>query len=633
MTRWVWLVFAACWTTPRPPVNGPIPGLVWISPEQPFRVPVIPNVIAGDGRTALIGGGHGFVGRLDLVTGKLVRERRIREVNVQELTKLADGRWLVLGGEEARLVAFTLDPETLEPTPVELGAASAKTPPYTTAELLPDGSVAIVAPGLPLATYDPKTWRIRRVLHSSTEWNQLQARGRSLYGVLGNVVYRIDLATGAQTRITSGIFMQAAPDLVAAAGLDSFKWFVHLVAGATIKRIPLPSGELALDPNGTRIAILDDQVIRLVRFDNTPMRTIDLGITGKLTRQLTIDGDRLLLGCGTLIRVVDLATGAISPEGIPPFGGSADQVVVRDDGAALTIGLEAWRVVDGRVTAKVPVGRDVFASAVGDLGRFVSIEDADGDEDDVVTLRSIDSRTVVRRWQLGQPAVSGWLGSDGNVGIDGFAGNSRPSRILRTDGDRVIPVVSISIGTNVRDIDLDGGFALLQHSGTVHILRLSDAKPLRHTLRVPRCDSDARAALERGGSRIVAWHDRDLILWSRTNGAMLGAARFDEPVTAALPVRDRDEVLVIAGRTLALWAARAGELRSVTLPGPAALAISPDARRIALGFASGRLAVVELAGLRAALPLSSVTRAKVPARCGRGNPLDEGEPISGPDDD
>src|SRR5262245_31233942 len=71
--------------------------------------------------------------------------RRAVDVIGQSSTQLADGRWLVLGGERASGVsgaAVIVDPRTGASTPV----AAAMTVPRTrhTATLLPDGTVLIV---------------------------------------------------------------------------------------------------------------------------------------------------------------------------------------------------------------------------------------------------------------------------------------------------------------------------------------------------------------------------------------------------------------------------------------------------------------------------------------------------------
>ena len=91
---------SACWSTPgaRPPSSeAPFPGALWITPRQPWRVTERPTALAVLGSTAVIGGTEGWIGVLDLTTGKLLREKHLGNIAITDIERLRDGRLILVG--------------------------------------------------------------------------------------------------------------------------------------------------------------------------------------------------------------------------------------------------------------------------------------------------------------------------------------------------------------------------------------------------------------------------------------------------------------------------------------------------------------------------------------------------------
>jgi hypothetical protein len=616
------VVVAACWSVPKSPsAGGPLPGLLWITPAQPWHLPLEPLAIAPDGASVVVGGRHGWIARMDLMTGLVTRERWIGAVTFGDLVKLRDGRWLAMGSDEGRVAAFALDPTTFEPKPIVLGAVADSRGFSVGAAVLGDGDVVIAARGLPLATYDSTTWKLKKILHPEIGWDRPQVVGNVLYASRSSFVYRFDLATGKYDEIGTSSFVMASAGPIAARANERDKYFIALWQGDNRELIPSTvSATFAIDPAGKRLAIIELGVLRIVELPGKRVVSqFELGPSGRLSSLLKFDGDHLIVATSTVVRRIDLAAKTISPGGTPPVG-ALTQLGVRSDGAVLAHGAQLWRLVDGKVTATAPIDGPALEATPGELVRYATLDHTDFDRARLV-LRSVDSRAATRTWQLAQPAYLGWLASDGRIALYGLVGGQEPSRILRTDGDHLLPIVSINDEANVRDIDLDAGLALVSLRGTVHVLRLADVKMLPATLRIPRCQMWGGAALERGGDRAVTYYGGDAIAWNRTTGEVLGSLHVDS-IDQISFVPGHDELVVIVGETnLMLWSPRAKEQRSLALQAEHVAAVSPDGRRVALGFASGRVALLDLAVLHDELPVAAATPARVPVACGKGDPL------------
>jgi hypothetical protein len=612
---------------PQVPAPAPSSGLAWITPEQPFQLHTATTSAVFDGAALVLAGRHGWVARFDPATGSIVQERRIGDLAIQHLLALRDGRWFVVGASKGRVVAFTLDQRTFEPTEVKLKPTREDIP-FVSAAVLDDGRVALGGYGFPLALYDPKTWAVDKVLDTIPGWAQLQVRGGKLFAERRFETHRFDPVTGEDHKLAEGYKMAASAKSIAIGRYNPVdKWSIEVISGESKHSIRV-SGHVqshTLDRAGNRLAAIVDTKLEIRDATSGNLEhAIELGARAWLPGVLMFDaeGTRLVVTNGSTVRVVDVATGAISRAGGPPEGG-VKYLAVANDGTVLAQGVQQHQLVAGKITATAPGDWRLFRAAAGEVTRYAtSVEKGNiGSMQVRVTLHALGQTGAIRTWQLTQQPTSAWLASDGNVAIEARGDGTLPHQLLRSEGERLLPIITLNENAVVYDIDLDTGFALVGIDGALHTVRVADAKAQLHLLQLPQCNRDGDAELERRGVRVVAYHETEVLVWDRTTGAMRGAARFGARVTQVIPVRNRDEVIVVAGRHMSLWSVDSGVVRTLETPSDHVVALSPDTRKLAIAHASGRIALYELAALRAALPTSRVDKIKPPKPCESRDPF------------
>lgn len=622
---------AACWSERAPDrprmTSTPVPGTLWITPAQPWRASWPSSHLAIAGPTALLASSERIM-RFDLERGAVVRERRIEGLSIEQLVAAPGGGWILVGRREGRAAIATVDPITLEPNVVATGDRTVTSSIYSreTRAVVVDEGIAIAVEGLPLAIYAPQTLEVRRVVDPGRTWTAAGGGGKTLYvtsSTPNSGLQRFDLATGASEKLDKKSYHGATATRVVTLSREQGRWGYDVLAGDKKTRIGTGESHAVLDRAGERIAIQDGASIHVHALaDGKRLRSFDLGPSG-LSRVggMAFDRGRLAVTVGPVVRVIDLTTGAITPAGDPPYGWSS--LAVGAGGEVLAVGMHAVRIADGKLAASSRIGFDDAATvAPHQIARYGVIRKPDEKRLEVF---EVGARAPAGAWKTEEDTIQGaWLGRAGGVVIDTSGIHGQRVLLQGGPGGSLRQLTPLNFHAMVDDLDVDGGHALVSIESTVHVVRLRDAA-LLHSLPTPRCEKYAHAELEHGGDRLVLADGEDIAVYRRSTGESIGAAKLPDQVNSFAFVPGRGEVLVADDDAILLWEPATGALRRFAgLAGLAEAEISPDARHLALAFFDGRIALVDLDVLRAAMkpdrPLPSA--GAIPqAKCESGEPF------------
>jgi hypothetical protein len=544
------------------------------------------------------------------------------------LRKLADGRWLATGQIGGGFAAATLDPATLAPMllPVR-GRMSALGATMVTAQLA-DGRVVLGGPGIPLAAYDPHTWRPGLAIANASGYPSVIVDSDAVIITSLGKATRYPLAPelGADDEPVELKTLHGTPAAAAHGVLVIRTWSGNHRAVAVRRAdgteldLPGPVDAVALSGDAARVATLTRGELRVVRIaDNTEIAAIALGDGARASpASIALDGDRAIVAAGTVLRVVDLAHRTASPDLGPPYG-YPRALAVGDDGAITALGMRAWRfdATTGAVHTGPDLGeRTAIDSPAGVVERYADL--ADGDP---ATLIVHDAATgsAARTYDLAAAADSAWLAADGEVAV---AERTSPSSLWRSAHGELQNVLSYGDNVFVDDVDSTTGFALLAVGGEANVIRLADQHAVMG-LPFPSCDTLGNAALERGGRRAYTLSDPDIYVWDRVSGDLVASLHLpDAPWNASAAfVPGHDELLVERGLELALWQLRTGELRTIAVGSAFVFAVSPSGKRAALVLADGRTALVDLDVVRERVPATAASPPPEPKLCLGGDPI------------
>ena len=620
-------LLAACWSAPKPPGLAPIPGLLWISDAQPMRVPHFMSALAADGDALVAVGGHGWIARISLADAHVIREARIGRGALDGVLRIDAGHWLVTGTDHERAVAWVVD-QAFAATPIALPVQGTGETFATTRAVRTPAGIAIVGPGLPLALYDPATWRVRTTLDRRLSWTRAVTDGKQLVAQRDGETLGFDLATGQP--LPASWFEAAAGTITVRTQYTAKGQKAEVRDGTRVRfEVPAPITTLRLDDDGTRLFV----------FGGTALRVYDVA-SGKLAARyelgesargaypsLVVAGHRVVVPAHAVLRVVDLDTGAITPEGAPPYGTVPQLVTAGDD--VLAIDRALWRLRGGALveTREVRDG-EPFTLPRGELRRFATADVAP-DGKTFVTLRA--GASVVHRWPLDGHANGGWLGESRDFVVDVISNDLKPSAITRTEGDELAAVVPHTDESVLDDVDVDSWVGLLDQHGEVHVVHLKNGGHATPALRIPGCDTLGKAMLEPGGKRAATVGGDSLVLWDRDTATPIATLRAPDWIGQVIFLPGTDDVLLDYGEdVLAVWSPRAGTMRAIALGRGYAEDISADGTRLALGFVDGRVALVDLRALVAAMKPVAVGRADVPEACPGPDPFEVAPPVAEP---
>ncbi len=643
------LALAACWTErapQRPRMSStPVPGTLWVTPAQPWRASQQPAHIAAAGDTAMLSSEGGWIARFDLARGVAARERRLAGLAIYQVLALPGGGWLLVGRRDGRVVAATLDEATLEPTVVVTGGELAQPDePLQRASraVVLDEGIALAVEGLPLAIYDPATWQVRRVVDPAVDWRWAAGGGKTLHAVGAGGLVRFDLATGASANLGTPKYRDGgSAGHVVTRSIENGRWVFDAVGPAKTSRIAADGWSAAVDPVRDRIAVHEGATIHVHALaGGARTGSYELGESGHgYLSAMAFAGERLIVAVEGIVRVIDLATGAVTPAGDPPYG--TGQLAVTAAGEVLVVGMHALRFADGKLVASARIGFD--EPAIGDpyqAARYALVRKPEARRVEVFEL---GAPAPIHAWETPEDKARGvWLGRAGRAVIETTGFRAQRALFLGA-GALLEPITPIKFESFVDDVDVDGGHALINVEATVHVVRLRDAAAL-HALPMPGCEEFGTGRLERGGDRLLLNDGLgNVAVYRRSTGERLAAASIDETIGDAIAfVPGRDEILIAARDALVLWDPPAGTLRRLGgLDGLDAAAVSPDARRVALAFHDGRIALADLDVLRAAMTpdrAAAMPEEVARAACPSGDPFaldpdhaDPGDPDADPD--
>jgi hypothetical protein len=605
---------------------------VWITPQQPWRMTERPTAMTVDGNMAYLVGTEGWTGVLDLTTGRLVHEGHVGKVAFSAVARLGDGRLIAVGSDNELAVAYTLDPATLAATRVELPAVkSERTHNRPDVTVLPDGKVVIASFGLPLAVYDPHTWRPTVELSNEPDWSNLHLIDGALLATHGSEHFRIDLATRARTDL------RAHP----LAGAGRYLLVRAYAIGKPVIELRRDGGEalplartglrIGIDTAGSRIASMMGSVVTVTSIPDGKVRgRYDLAPARATPTQLEFSGDRLVVVIDSIVRVIDLRTGAVTSPGEAPQGSYA-RLAVSDDGAVVATGAELWRVIDGTFTSGVRVGKQpLLTSAPGEVQRYATHTSKSVDDTiaPLVTVVPLDPREARRTFALEAHPLAGWLGLDGEVAVaTGWTTAKRPTLYV-SRGKALVEVYSHRLDARIVDVDVDAGLSAIRFAGTTHVVELKGTKTLSRVA-MPACDEYGSAVLERGGPRVVTYSEAAAVLYERKTGRLLASIQLPQDISPPVFVPGEDEILLPYTGGFALWSPETGELRTLAVPHLGLVAVSHNGRYLAISLHDGRLALVDFPTLRAAMTPAKAQGVGEPPTCQERDPfqLDDEEDV------
>ena len=591
------------------------------------------------GDVALLQGNPAWLALVDLRTGRVIRERRLDGVDLGTILALRDGQWLAVGLRGQMAVAFALDRDTLAPT--EIVAGDLRPPPgefisVSAGAVELDDGVAISGPGLPLAIYDPATWKVRRVIDPVAHWAHVLGGGSLLYAGRSGDMRRFDLATGRQADVPWMPGAGATYTISHARG-GGLAIEVPTRPAIVVDSVDVPT----IDVAGDRFAVRDGTQVRVHSLaDGKRIAAYELGEAGRAHwYTFAFAGNRLVVWVGATLRVIDLRTGAISPAGAPPYD-AGQQLAISDDGVVTHHSAHVVRVVAGAVASSTPVdpylgpARDAQLPArlrglygvtggvrvnPGDVGNYATVSERR--DDHLVQRYAVGGTAALHTWRLKDQCSAGWLGSDGTVVVTTHHPDVQLWRLDAAAIDAAPLGPRIHGAAGIDDIDVDAQLAAVTREGSTYVLDLASATaaPPRAVLPRPLCDGFGDAGLERGGDRVYVRERHLLAVFRRSTGALVGAIRLDAGSVAFVP---RHDELLIGGKLdeLVLWDPVRNEQRAVPAPGLAAVQVSPGGKLAALAFGDGRLAVIDLDALRAAVAAQPAAAFEMPSRCDSHDP-------------
>jgi hypothetical protein len=605
---------------PPPAQLAALPGTAWITPAQPFRLPRRANAIAIDGDTLVVAGYHGWIARIDLHTGAVLHEHFNDELSFFGLLQLDSREWVAVGTELDHGFAVTFDAETLTATPVPLATKPVRDSAYHAgAARMPDGSVVLGLPGLPLATYDPVTWQVRQQIDPNLDWTSVAVRDDHVIGIKTSST-EFDLASGTSHEIGYGHVIAGGP-YVATVGYGTSVTVLDATWQHVVE-LPGAKGGAAFDPEAKRLVMVSEGAA--VIHDLPSGRELARYALGHAAEQSSVEmamnGHYVVVLADTMLRVVDLRTGIVSPEGEAPFG-SILGLQIAPDGTMLVEHLGMSRFADGKLVAALGEHVRWLDGPRGEVNRVGMLTE---DEPPTATLRATDTGKQLGQWTVPQSAYAGSFGSDGTVVIEGaedFGIDKHiPQRLLRAAGKKLVPIVSLASEVMVDAIDVDTGIAMIELNGTVRALGLRDGKPKGPAIPSPACDY-ATVSIERRGTWVLVYQERDAFLVEYKTGRVVATLHTDHMINDAAFLPGHRELLLVIGSQLASWIPAAGELQTIEMGFPATLGISADAKWLALGYGTGQVSLGDLATVRAAMTPAHVAPATVPAKCPGGDPF------------
>lgn len=620
----VGLVIGGCWKSPAPPsADQPVPGMRWISPPSPFRLETGATLAVLDGDSVVLAGPR-EIARFDLTTGN-VRVRKRGDFVISSLTRLRDGRLLATQLVDGKTRIGYVDPKTLALAPKSINSLLAKSYPPPRVVEMKSGDLLVTGPGLPLAIYDATTFAMKRPIDLGLDWTEVVVLDDAIVALKDKVLAKFDLATGAKTPLElkmSGSMGVVGGGSTVIHGQYDDGWKAKVYSGVpTVPARVLDTGEsnFATDASGSRIAYIDagTKLIVWSTEEGGEKREYDLGAgIVEIYPRVSFEGDRVLVVLGAGVRIVDLKTGQVTGAGAPPYSWSTRLIHSGPD-SVLAIDGPVWSITAGKPTL---VYDGYAATAWPDprvTKQFAVLVEPDNytlwqDQSPTVAVFDAQTTPATERWRqpVDTATNTGFLGPDGDVVFVDYDSN-----VLRATATSSVTLAALHDDADLAGVDFKHSLLLLTRGGTVHAVPFDDPETDKIAFRAPAC-SDSAFSQSSPDRMLVSTvlSTTGAIVYDLATGTLVGSYAGMQLSTEWIP--GTDEILVADAERFGVWNPRTGTGAFIPTTDSVIATVAPEGDRIAVSFANGQVALVDLAAFRRALVPGTVTPVDVPATCG-----------------
>jgi len=632
----VGLVLGGCWKSPVPPgADQPVPGMRWISPPSPFRLETGAMFAVIDGDSVVVAGPR-EIARFDLATGQ-VRVRKRGDFLISSLTRLRDGRIVATQLVDDKTRIGHVDPKTLALAPMSINSLLAKSYPPPRVVEMKSGDLLVAGPGLPLAIYDATTFAMKRPLDLGLDWTEVVVLDDAIVALKDKVLAKFDLATGAKTplelKLSGTTKVVGGGSTVVHAQYDG-GWKAKVYRGVpTVPVRALDTGEanFATDQTGSRIAYLD-AATKLVVWsteEGGEKREYDLGPgIVEIYPRISFEGDRVLVVLGAGVRIVDLKTGQVTGAGVPPYSWptrlvhSGPDSVLAIDGPVWSITAGAPTLVyDGYAATAWPDPKVTHTFAV-----LVEPEHYAFWTHESPAIAVFDARTTpakeVWRQSVTTASNTGFLGPAGDVVAIDYE-----SDVIHATATGGTILAALHDDADLAGVDFTHSLLFLTRGGTVHAVPFAEPETETIAFGAPAC-SDSAFAQNAPDRMLVSTvlSTEGAFVYDLDTGAFVGSYAGTQLSTEWIP--GTDELLVADAKRVGVWNPRTGTGAFIPTLGSVIATVAPAGDRIAVSFANGQVALVDLADFRRALVPGTVTplapvRCPAPAVFAEPDPADE----------
>jgi hypothetical protein len=606
-------------TTPTDPPND-LPAVTWSTPLPPYRLPGRPSQILVDDRRLVAVQSSGAITAVELATGATTSRTTPIDGDLVAAFRGADGAAVVAVEKDEHLAFYAVGDD--------LALALIREDPdpgwtRTSIAVAPDGRLAMSGASRPLIVYDADGNPGPALGGGAVGWSGLAFAdgGKRLLGEHAGELHSFELATGAQLTVgLDGEVVSAGDGPKVLALVANALVLLDVTTLISPEELANPGkASAAMSRDGTQVARLDETSVMI--HDTASRRIVARYALGASYSSLgdiafTPRGDRVVIVSGAVVRVLDVASGALTDAGPGPYDYATflrftrDRLIAHDDriyswpingGAATTIGPDEPAGGDGALSPSaewVVISRSLPRI---DPNAPISVEvttwPLSGDGAPRARYKRMDTVSSIAVEDSGDILVGAWRSSEndqpGHNVIDAGdeAGNWRQLIEVHYDGyvdaiDAATRLAAISSGGAVRVIELPGTAAIASAS-------------------IPTCDSGGAVNLDAAGRRLATDDDKTLWIWSFAERPTrkVGAAGLRGKIGDVEFVPGRTEVVIDLDERIAIWDYTGGPVRSTPVEGVVGrLAIDAAGTRVAATQSNGRIHVFSLADLRKGSP-------------------------------
>jgi WD40 repeat protein len=628
---------------PDEPVD--VPAVTWATELPAYRLPARPAAVLVDDTRLVVALSSGAIAAVDLATGAMTTRAAPGNGEVVALFRGAAGVAIVaFETKDTRLALFTVDDD------LALRALREDPDPgwsRTTIAAAPDGRLAMAANERPLTLYDADGTPGKTMFVTSVRdlgWDDLAFAdgGKYLLADRAGTLHSFEVATGIGIAGVDGEVIAASDGTTAIAVIDTA---LTLIDARTLQ----PLGELARPAD--RLAAISRDGALVARVDDTSVMIHDTASRRMIARYalgpshggigyiaFTPRGDRIVVVSGSVVRVLDVASGALSDPGPGPYETPAFLRVTRQRVIAADDRIRSWPVGGGPPVLVGPdeaAGGDAALSpsagwvvmsralpTVGDAAKELELITwpLTGEHTPRARYRRKDSVSSIAIDDAGDIVVGAWRGADGDLPghnvIDAGDAAGGWERLLEVHYDGYVDA-----------IDAETRLAAISSGGAVRVVQLPGRASVASAA-IPGCDSGGGVHLDGAGRRLATDNDKALWIWSFADrrAIKVGAAGLETGKVGSVAfVPGRTEVVIDLDERIAIWDYTGGPVLGTPVDGVIGrLAVDPAGTRVAAAQSNGRILVFALADLRKGTP-EATTEATSEERCDR-------DPLAAPAD-